>query len=153
MEEGLRVTLIGTKLIKEGEEFIFLGASDNCNDCKLKNTCTNLEVNRRYRIEKVRDEMRHDCPIHEDGVCVVEVREAPITAAIEAAYAFKNSKIVFNPIDCEETNCELFESCQPTGLRAGNRCTILEVIGNAPAECKKRRELKLVCIYKEGEKE
>lgn len=150
MEEGRRVTLIGAKLVKEGEEFIFLGASVDCGDCKLKNTCTNLELGRRYRIEKVRDGMRHDCQIHEDGVCVVEVIEAPITAALEAAYAFKNSNIVFNHIDCDESNCELSESCQPAGLKAGDRCTIIEVIGNAQAECKKGRGLKLVRIHKKG---
>jgi len=150
MEEGLRVTLIGTKLAKVGEEFIFFGASDKCGECKLKNTCTNLEVDRRYRIEKVREGMRHDCQIHEDGVSVVEIREVPITAAIEAVSAFKNAKIIFNPIDCEESSCELFESCQPAGLRAGDRCTILEVIGNIRVECKKGRGLKLVCIHREG---
>jgi len=150
MEEGRLVTLIGTELAKEGEEFIFLGASNKCEECKLKNACTNLEVDRRYRVEKVRDEMKHDCYIHEDGVCVVEVTEAPITAAVEGAYTFKNSKIVFAPPNCKEYDCELFDSCHPAGLREGDRCIILEVIGDAPGECKNGRVLKLVSMRREA---
>ena len=150
MEEGRLVTLIGAELAKEGEEFIFLGASKKCEECKLKNACTNLEVDRRYRVEKVRDEMKHDCYIHENGVCVVEVTEAPITAAIEAAYTFKNSKIVFVPPNCKESNCELFDSCHPAGLREGDKCTILEIIGDAPGECKNGRVLKLVSMRREA---
>ncbi|MEA2074415.1 MAG: UPF0179 family protein [Euryarchaeota archaeon] len=150
MEEGRRVTLIGTKLAKEGDEFIFLGTSNKCEECKLKNTCANLVVGRRYRIEKVRNEMKHDCYIHEDGVCVVEVTEATITAAIEATYAFKNSRIVFEPPNCKEYDCELFCSCHPAGLIEGDKCTILDVIGDAPGECKKGRVLKLVTLRREA---
>ncbi len=150
MEEGRIVTLIGANLANEGEEFIFLGASKKCEECRLKNACTNLEVDRRYRIEKVRNEIKHDCYIHEEGVCVVEVIEPPITVAIEAKYAFKNSKIVFEPPDCEETDCELYDSCHPSGLREGDRCTILEVTDNATSECKKGRVLKIVEMSRES---
>ena len=38
MEEGRIVTLIGAKWANEGEEFIFLGASKKCDECRLKNT-------------------------------------------------------------------------------------------------------------------
>jgi hypothetical protein len=138
------VTLVGTKLTKEGDEFVFLGESKKCEGCKLKNSCMNLEVGRRYRIEKVRDEIKHDCFIHEDGVCVVEVVEPPIKATIEARKALKGSKIVFEPIDCEEKNCEVFDFCHPLGLKEGDRCTICEVIGNASGDCKKVFSLKLV---------
>lgn len=150
MEEGRLVTLIGVELAKEGEEFIFLGASMKCEECKLKNACTNLEVDRRYRVEKIRDEMKHDCYIREDGVRVVEVTEALITAAIEGAYTFKNSKIVFAPPNCKEYDCELFDSCLPAGLREGDKCTILDVIGDAPGECKNGRVLKLVSMRREA---
>ena len=76
MEEKRLVTLIGAKLAEEGCEFIFLGASKKCEECRLKNSCTNLEATRRYRIMKVREEIKHDCYIHEGGVCVVEVERA-----------------------------------------------------------------------------
>ena len=149
MEEKRFVTLIGAKLAEEGGEFIFLGASKKCDECRLKNSCTNLEVDRRYRIAKVREEIKHDCSIHEEGVCVVEVEEAPITVAIKAPYTFKNSKIVFEPPDCEEFLCELFDLCHPAGLKAGDPCTIVDVLGDAPGECEEGRSLKQVTMFRE----
>jgi uncharacterized protein (UPF0179 family) len=152
LEEGRVVTLIGSKLAREGEEFIFWGPSKKCEECRLKNSCMNLEVDRRYRIEKVRSEIKHECSIHEDGVCVVEVAEPSIMVAIDATYAFKNSKFVFEDIGCKESGCELFDSCHPPGLRGGDSCTILDVIGDAPSECKKGWILKVVAVRREGAK-
>jgi uncharacterized protein (UPF0179 family) len=150
MEEKRLITLIGAKLAEEGGEFIFLGASKKCEECRLKNSCTNLEATRRYRITKVREEIKHDCYIHEEGVCVVEVEEAPITVAIAAPYTFKNSKIVFAPPNCNESACELFDLCHPAGLNAGDRCTVLEVLGDVVGECKKGLSLKRVTVRRES---
>ena len=149
MEEKRLVTLIGAKLAEEGGEFIFLGAATKCNECRLKNSCTNLEVDRRYRIAKVREEIKHECFLHEEGVCVVEVEEAPITVAIEAPYTFKNSKIVFEPPHCNERTCDLYHRCHPAGLKTGDQCTVLEVLGPALGECKKGRDLKQVKVRRE----
>jgi hypothetical protein len=149
MGEGRIVTLIGAKLAKEGEEFIFLGPSKKCEECRLKNACTNLELDRRYKIEKVRNEIKHECFIHEDGVSVVEVRESIIPVAIDATYAFKNSKFAFEPPNCRAIDCGLFDACFPAGLKEGDRCTILEVIGDAPSECKEGRVLKMVALRRE----
>ena len=149
MEDGRIVTLIGASLAKEGEEFFFVGVPEKCEKCKLKNTCMNLTVDRRYRIEQVRDKMKHDCCIHEGGVCVVEVIEPPIRVAIEAKYAFKKSKIVFESFDCGEKDCELYAYCHPTGLIAGDRCIILDVINGVTGECKKERALKIVDVQRE----
>jgi len=148
------VTLVGAKLAKAGEEFIFLGLPEKCEECKLKKSCANLEVGRRYRIEHVRDEIKHDCYIHEDGVRVVEVTEPSVKVAIEAKSALKGAKIVFEPVDCEETDYELFDLCHPSGLKKGDRCTILDVIGDAPGENKslKGQGLKLVEVRREGKK-
>ena len=150
MEEERIVTLIGAKLANVGDEFIFLGASKKCEECKLKKSCANLEVDRRYRIEKVRNEIKHDCYIHEEGVRVVEVIEPPVKVAIEAKSALKGSKIVFKPADCEETDYELFDLCHPSGLKKGDRCTILDVIGDASGENKTGQALKLVEVKREG---
>jgi hypothetical protein len=146
MEEGRIITLIGAKLAEKDTEFIFLGATKKCDECRLKNTCTNLEVGRRYRIAKVRDEIKHDCYIHENGVCVVEVTEAPITAVIEASHTFKSSKIVFEPPGCEAVMCGLFDLCHPAGLKAGDPCTIVEVIGDVDGECEEGRDLRKVTL-------
>ncbi len=146
MEEEKIVTLIGTKQANVGDEFIFLGVSNSkrCEECRLKKSCMNLEAGRRYRIEHVRDEIKHDCSIHEEGVRVIEVIEPQIRVAIDAKYAFKGSKIVFEPVNCEDT--ELFDLCHPPGLKKGDKCTILDVIGDVPGE----QDLKLVEVKRQS---
>ncbi len=145
MEEGRIVTLIGATLAHVGEEFIFNGAAGKCDECRLNKSCLNLDVGRRYRVEKVREDIKHDCYIHEDGVRVVEVIEPPIEVAIDAKYAMKGFKIVFEPVDCEEP--ELFDLCHPLGLKEGDRCTILNVIGDVTSD---KTGLKLVEVKREA---
>ncbi|NQE05000.1 hypothetical protein C5S32_03920 [ANME-1 cluster archaeon GoMg1] len=146
-----RVTLVGAKLAKAGDEFIFLGLPEKCEECKLKKSCANLEVGRRYRIEHVRDEIKHDCYIHEDGVRVVEVTEPPLKVAIDAKHAVKGAKIVFNPAVADYEESDL---CHPTGLKEGDRCIILGVVDDAQGNDKMLKEwgLKLVEVKREGKK-
>ncbi|MDF2954633.1 MAG: putative metal-binding protein [Candidatus Alkanophagales archaeon MCA70_species_2] len=144
MREGRLTTLIGEKLAKVGEEFVFLGMARECEDCKLRSTCMSLEEGRRYRIEAVKDDIRHDCHLHDGGVCVVRVVEPPIPVAIEARKAFEGSKIVFEPPECDESECEQYELCHPLGLKRGDKCTILQTLESLPDVCAKGLSLKLV---------
>ncbi|MDI6888884.1 MAG: UPF0179 family protein [Methanocellales archaeon] len=137
-----KVTLIGTKLARIGKEFVFLGASNECKKCKLRKACMNLDVGRRYLITGLRD-VQHECPIHESGVSVVEVVEAPITATIDSKKALGGAKISFKPQKCDEKDCGSYDFCHPVGLRDGDKCTIVKVIGSTP-ERNCRRSLKLV---------
>ena len=66
-----RITLIGVGLAKVGVEFVFNGPTNECETCKLKNTCLNLDIGRRYRIVSVRGNMKHDCELHYIGVKAV----------------------------------------------------------------------------------
>jgi len=68
------VTLIGEKLAKENDEFIYLGPQNDCKNCKLKTVCFNLKQGSQYKIIKVRDK-RHNCNVHEGNAAVVEVQE------------------------------------------------------------------------------
>jgi len=135
MEGGRIVTLIGEKLANEGEEFIFMGMARRCEECRLRKACGNLEVGRRYRVERVREGIKHDCYIHEGGVRVVEVIEPPIRAVIDAKYAVKGSKIVFKTVNCESSP-SLLELCHPAGLMDGDRCTVLDVISDISPDLK-----------------
>ena len=146
MDGGKIVTLVGALLANKGEEYIFLGAAEKCDTCRLKNSCTNLEIGRRYRIEHVREEIKHDCSIHEDGVRVVEVTEPPIKVVIDAKRALKGSKIVFEPAaDCADNDAALADLCHPAGLKVGDRCTILNVIDEG-----EYKGLKVVEVKREG---
>jgi uncharacterized protein (UPF0179 family) len=125
-------------------EFTFIGPTPECETCKLRNTCMNLEPSRRYRVLGIRGELVHECPIHEAGVRAVEVTESPIIAALDSRKAFPGSKIAFEAVHCDDSTCRMYEICHPIGLREGERCTIVEVVGESPEECPRGNMLKLV---------
>ncbi|MHC1566962.1 MAG: UPF0179 family protein [Candidatus Syntropharchaeia archaeon] len=142
-KSDVSITLIGTRLAKIGTEFIFNGPVVECENCKLRDTCLNLETGRKYRIVGLRN-TKHECPIHDSGVCAVEVVESPIIVAIETKKAFNGSKIIFEAPECNEVNCSLYDLCHPLGIKNGDRFTISEVIGNTPEACPQGLSLKLV---------
>lgn len=141
------VTLLGVKLARIGEEFVFIGGTSECEACKLKNTCLNLEAGRKYRVVNRREGIQHECAVHDSGVCPVEVVEAPIIAAIDARRAFAGSKISYEPVKCEKT-CRLHDLCHPEGVKAGEKYTISNVLGEAPEPCRFGYALKLVELKK-----
>jgi Uncharacterized protein conserved in archaea len=143
MKEETKVTLIGSKLANVGTEFIFVGASDECENCKLRNSCINLEKGRRYRVVGKRGDVLHGCVLHDGGVKAVEVVEAPLVATIEPKKAFSGSKITYEPIDCDIRDCEFFDLCHPEGIWRRDTCTITKVLGGID-DCRKGYDLKLV---------
>lgn len=143
MSEKTSVTLVGSELVNNEMEFIFYGPASECEGCKLKNSCLNLEEGRRYKVLGPRGGMKQNCPIHESGVVAVEVIESPTTASIESRRAFNGSKIFYDHINCNENECEFYDLCHPMGIKNGDKCTILKVIGDLPGECPKGFSLKL----------
>ena len=142
-EPNTTITLIGNKLAQVGAEFIFRGQAIECEKCKLKNTCLNLETDKKYRVVSVRNGMDHDCFLHDTSVRAVEVVPCPILVSIESRKAFIGSKYVFEGPQCEET-CASYEACHPEGLVNGDRYTIGEVLDEAVGPCDKGLALKKV---------
>jgi len=143
-ESKTKVTLIGTVLAKPGIEFIYEGEAAECDTCKVKKACNNLHKGRRYRIMTVRT-THHDCSVHLNGATAVEVMEAPISALINADMAIVNSRIKLE-FSCNKSDCRSYPLCHPEGVVDGEKYTVSEVLGNAPAICEKGRALKLVEI-------
>ncbi len=139
-----RITLIGVGLAKVGVEFVFNGPTNECETCKLKNTCLNLDIGRRYRIVSVRGNMKHDCAPHDIGVKAVEVVESPSVAAIDSKSAFVGSRILYKQNDCEVLDCKIYELCHPNGLRRDDKYVISSVLGDTPEACPEGKSLKLV---------
>jgi uncharacterized protein (UPF0179 family) len=104
-----QVTLIGEKLAKEGNEFIYNGPNNECRNCKLKTVCFNLKQAREYRIIKVRDK-QHSCNVHEGKVVVVEVNMLPIFASIDKKIS-EGSETKINKIECKNIGCDFFKTC------------------------------------------
>ncbi len=138
------ITLIGTKLAKVGNEFIYKGGAKECEPCKLSKTCLSLNPGSKYRITALRAGGKLECFVHDSGVCAVEVIEAPIMMAVESRKAIKGSKIVYEPLSCNLTNCENFVLCRPSGLRSGDKFTIMNVEGDIEVPCRKGISLKIV---------
>jgi uncharacterized protein len=137
-----KVTLMGTVLAKPNVEFIYEGEVAECETCKVKKACHNLQKGRKYRIVTVRS-THHDCAVHLNGATAVEVMEAPITALINADMAIINSKIK-PELSCNKSDCRSFPLCRPDGITEGEKYIVVDVLGNASDICDKGRALKLV---------
>jgi len=138
------ITLIGVDLAKIGTEFVFNGPTNECETCKLKNTCLNLDLGRRYRIVAVRGNMKHDCALHDIGVKAVEVMESPSVAAIDSKNAFVGSRILYKQNECETFDCKIYELCHPSGVASDEKYVISAVLGDVPGACAEGKSLKLV---------
>ncbi|MDO9550124.1 MAG: UPF0179 family protein [Methanoregula sp.] len=141
-ETKTKVTLMGTVLAKPNVEFIYEGEVPECDTCKVKKACHNLQKGRKYRIVTVRT-THHDCAVHLNGATAVEVMEAPITALINADMAIINSKIK-PELSCNKSDCRSFPLCRPDGVTDGEKYIVVDVLGNASDICDKGRALKLV---------
>ncbi|WP_370650831.1 UPF0179 family protein [Methanocalculus sp.] len=142
-ESKNRVTLIGVKLAKTGDEFFYDGAISECEGCKVRKACHNLVEGRKYRIIGIRPTI-HTCPVFADGARVVEVTEAPVVALIAGEMAIPNSRLVYEYL-CNREDCRSFDLCHPDGVNEGEKYIITQILGSAPDECLRgRRNLKLV---------
>ncbi len=146
MEEDAVITLIGTKLAKVGNEFIFKGAAKECEACKLSKTCLGLNIGSRYRIINLRNG-KHECFVHDSGVCAVEVIELPVTIALESRKAIKGSKIIYEQLPCNIADCESYVLCHPSALRHGDKIMVVDAEGEVK-ECRKGYSLKVVEVKK-----
>ncbi len=144
-ESDTIVTLIGTKLAKVGNEFIFKGSAKECEVCKLSKTCLGLNIGSKYRIINLRNGGKHECFVHDCGVCAVEVVEAPITMGVESRKAIKGSKVIYVPLSCNLSNCVNYILCRPSGAVQGDKFTIVDVIGDIEP-CEKGYSLKVTKV-------
>lgn len=103
------VTLIGEKLAKVDNEFVYLGPNNDCKNCKLKTVCFNLKTGRRYKITNIRDK-RHNCNVHEGTAAVVEVQEMPIITAIDKKIS-SGSEVKIQNKECNSIGCVNYEIC------------------------------------------
>ena len=124
------VTLVSVSQAKIGLTFINRGASQKCKRCEFYKVCVgNLEVNRVYRIVRVRDRSL-PCSLYETEMKVVEVVEAEIDTVVPSKVAVEGAIITYKSPECEDQECENRDICFPEGLFDGDRCKILKVIGS-----------------------
>ncbi len=142
--EKTKVTLIGAALARAGLEFVYEGSTcAECENCKVRKVCHNLQPGKKYRVVAIRSNTRHDCLVHHEAAVAVDVMEAPIVALISADMAIANSKISYE-FSCPRTACRSYRLCHPDGIIEGEKYIVGEVLGNAPDLCERGRPLKLV---------
>lgn len=135
------ITLIGKDLAKEGQEFVFLGPADACEDCRFKSSCVgNLEEKRKYVVKSIK-ENEQKCPIHSGEVVIpVEVERAQIDVLTTSKNIFEGSTFTYNAPDCDEA-CDYHDLCFPDGLIENDKCIVLENKGKHNDKCKKGYKL------------
>ncbi|MEM2110868.1 MAG: UPF0179 family protein [Candidatus Bathyarchaeia archaeon] len=134
------VTLIGVGQADVGRVFIHKGPGSLCGSCKYFQICVkNLEPERIYKIVKIRKKTL-PCEPYKMDMRVVEVTYAEIPAVLPSNQAIEKAIVTFLPVDCKEQSCKNYEHCVPLGLRHGDKCQILTVIGNL--QCSKGLPLK-----------
>ena len=142
------VTLIGTRLAKEGTIFKYQGYSNECDSCKLQRSCLNLDNEAIYKIVNVRKTSQHPCNLHDLGVRAVDVVKSPIMATVESRKAFKGSKIIFREQSCDIEECEFYDLCCPSGIEDGEKYIIKNVLKFIKNHCAKNYSLKTVELRK-----
>ncbi len=140
---NITITLIGSRLAKPGAEFIYRGPQPECEKCKLKTVCLNLDKDKKYQVVALRSGSEHECALHDTGVRAVEAAPCPIVVAIESRKAFNGSKLQYEAPDCDKA-CEHYDVCHPQGIAAGEKYTIAAVMRDGPASCPKGLTLKIV---------
>lgn len=138
----MKLTLVDSKVAKEGYEFVNYGQADECRTCNLAKACLNLESGRKYRVVNVRDK-EHECKIV-GRATVVEVEESDVPTALEARKVYPGSKIEFEPITCDDIFCKNMKHCKPEGVESGDACRILDSIGKI--KCDEGHDLVLVSL-------
>ncbi len=139
------VTLIGTRLATEGEEFVYQGPASGCDGCPYRQQCLNLAEGVRYRVTDVREKGETlDCAVHDAGVTAVEVEPAPVLANVASRRAYAGSKVALEG-PCPHTECPSHEYCEPMGASLDREYRIDEVVGDPPHDhCMLDRDLTLV---------
>lgn len=122
------VTLIGEKIAKKDLIFKYLGPEAECKNCKLKNVCFNLKIDRYYKIINVRDK-KHNCKIHEGAVSVVEVEEQPIITTINKKIT-EGSTTIIEKEKCNNIGCEHYKICQDFKPRKDQKYKIKKIINS-----------------------
>lgn len=120
------MTLVGELQARVGYRFINGEPPQACRGCNLYQVCVGrLEPGVVYEVVAVR-EKKHPCKIHEGGVRVVEVVEAPIELALPPKLALEDLVVWFRPQKCSEVTCRFHRLCSPPMISKGEKFRVIK---------------------------
>ena len=138
--------MIGESQAKAGNRFEYLGPIGECKDCKFFKVChLNLEKGRVYEVVGVR-KITQPCPVHEEKVQTVEVKEPEFEILMDRARSLEGVTVSYKRKPCYQFQCPHYEICQPTGLRDTDRLQVIEIMTPKVVDCKEKRTLKHVKV-------
>lgn len=124
-----------------GHRFTAVGGPfEECEGCPVQKMCFSVEAGRHYEVQALRDVV-HPCNLHEGGMRVVEVDEAPFESALETK-RLRGTAASFVPVDCGNPECANWNLCHPVGPQRDVRYGI-EAIGD-DVDCPMDYKLKRV---------
>ena len=129
----MAITLVGKAIAKEGSEFYYIGPTEECDGCKLRNVCHNLEEGTRFRVTSVRGQ-EHACALLEDEpVVAVEVEKTTTPAILPKKGLLEGITITYSVSKCDEIGCPNYGLCHPVGKTEGSKYSVARM-GN-DVEC------------------
>jgi uncharacterized protein (UPF0179 family) len=123
------ITLIGESQAKVGNRFYFIGPQPECNECKLKGVCFNLDNGSLYEITEIRKQV-HECESNEDHVRAVVVTKVPTDSTVPKKQAIDGSIITFKAPECGQLGCEYYRRCHPIGVEDGKKYSVVGTFGD-----------------------
>ena len=123
----MAITLVGKAIAKEGSEFYYIGSAEECDGCKLRNVCHNLEAGTRFRVTSVRGQ-EHACVLLEDEpVVAVEVEKTVTPAILPKKGLLEGITITYSVSKCDEIGCPNYGLCHPVGKTEGSKYTVAKM--------------------------
>lgn len=120
----MTITLVGKAIAKEGSEFYYIGPAEECDGCKLRNVCHNLEEGTRFRVTSVRGQ-EHACALLEDEpVVAVEVEKTATPAILPKKGLLEGITITYSVSKCDEIGCPNYGLCHPIGKTEGSKYSV-----------------------------
>ena len=120
----MAITLVGKAIAKEGSEFYYIGPAEECDGCKLRNVCHNLEEGTRFRVTSVRGQ-EHACALLEDEpVVAVEVEKTTTPAILPKKGLLEGITITYSVSKCDEIGCPNYGLCHPVGKTEGSKYSV-----------------------------
>lgn len=121
-----RVTLVGERWARPGARFLNEQPCEAAGRCPVAKACQNLPWGRAFDVVAVRPVHHDSCLVHEGGVRVVEVEDAPLMASMDVSKTRGTAAKWIPPI-CHQRGCANWDRCFPDGLVAGQEYVLERV--------------------------
>jgi uncharacterized protein (UPF0179 family) len=150
VQDGVRdktvVTLVGEAQASVGFKFVASVPPDMCRQCRLFLACMGkLVPGRAYEVMELKDK-EHYCELYEGKVRVARVMQTPIEILIKPQHAIEGATMVYAGIECDLKRCPMESSCQPEGVKKGEKVKIIGTPADISVQVPCRKKLRKATV-------